>query len=282
LSRGGPGGARPKAYLALPGPWLVAHRGGALVAPENTLAAFDRAAALGADAMETDVRLSADGAVVVFHDEETGRITGAPGTIEARTLGEIARLDAGARFTPDGGRTFPFRERGLRIPTLQEALARLPGMRFNVEAKTADPRLAEALVAVVREAGALDRVCLGSSDDAQGERIRALLPGACHFLPEGAATCHVLAARSGGEATGCPEGWDVADLPLRTDQGLWVVDAAVVSWFRARGVAVFVWTVDEEEDMRRLLDLGVHGLMTDRPDRLARVLGRRGRGGAPG
>ena len=282
MSRGGPGGARPKAYLALPGPWLVAHRGGALVAPENTLAAFDRAAALGADAMETDVRLSADGAVVVFHDEETGRITGAPGTIEARTLAEIARLDAGACFTPDGGRTFPFRERGLRIPTLQEALARLPGMRFNVEAKTADPRLAEALVAVVREAGALDRVCLGSSDDAQGERIRALLPGACHFLPEGAATCHVLAARSGGEATGCPEGWDVADLPLRTDQGLWVVDAAVVSWFRARGLAVFVWTVDEEADMRRLLDLGVQGVMTDRPDRLARVLGRPGPGGAPG
>jgi glycerophosphoryl diester phosphodiesterase len=211
---------------------------------------------------------------VVFHDDETGRITGAPGTVEARTLAEISRLDAGATFTPDGGRTFPFRGRDLRIPTLEEALARLPRMRFNIEAKTADPRLAVALASVVREAGALDRVCVGAADDGQGERIRALLPGACHFLPVGAATCHVLAARSGGEATGCPEGYDVADLPVRTGEGLWVVDAAVVSWFRARGLAVFVWTVDDETDMRRLLDLGVHGVMTDRPDLLARVLGR--------
>ncbi|HSN91117.1 MAG TPA: glycerophosphodiester phosphodiesterase [Anaeromyxobacteraceae bacterium] len=272
MSRRGPG---TKPYLELPGPWLVAHRGGALLAPENTLAAFDRAASLGADAIETDVRLSADGTVVIFHDDETSRITGDPGTVEARTLDEIARLDAGARFTPDGGRTFPYRGAGERIPTLEEALARHPGMRFNVEAKAADPRLAAALVAVVREAKAIDRVCLGSSDDGQGERIRSLLPEACHFLPAGAATCHVLAARSGGEATGCPEGWEVADLPVRTDQGLWVVDGAVAGWFRARGMAVFVWTVDEEADMRRLLDLGVHGVMTDRPDRLARLLGRR-------
>jgi glycerophosphoryl diester phosphodiesterase len=263
-----------KPYLALPAPWLVAHRGGALLAPENTLAAFDRAASLGADAIETDVRLSADGEVVVFHDEETGRITGEPGTVEARALAELARLDAGARFTPDGGRTFPFRGRGLRVPTLGEVLARFPRTRFNVEAKTADPRLAEALVAAVRAAGAADRVCLGASDDGQGERIRALLPAACHFLPEGAATCHVLAARSGGEATGCPEGYDVADLPVRIGEH-WVVDEAVVAWFRARGLAVFVWTVDEEADMRRLLDLGVRGVMTDRPDLLARVLGRR-------
>jgi glycerophosphoryl diester phosphodiesterase len=253
----------------------VAHRGGARLAPENTLPAFDRAAAVGADAIETDVRLSADREVVVFHDEQTDRITGEPGTIEARTLAEIARLDAGARFSPDGGRTFPFRSRGVRIPTLRETLDRFPRMRLNVEAKTDDPRLAEALVAAVRAAGAVDRVCLGSAHDAQGERIRALLPEACHFLPEGAGTCHVLAARSGGEATGCPEGYEVADLPVRIGD-LWVVDEAVMSWFRARAVAVFVWTVDEEADMRRLLDLGVHGIMTDRPDLLARVLGRPG------
>lgn len=264
----------PKPYLALPGPWLVAHRGGARLAPENTIEAFEVASRLGADAVETDVHLSADGEVFVFHDDDTARVTGVAGTIEGRRREEIARLDAGARFTPDGGRTFPFRGRGVRIPTLAEVLARFPGMRFNVEAKTGDPALAEALVRTVREAGAFDRVCLGSFLDDQGERIRALAPGACHFLPEQAGTCHVLAARSGGEATGCPEGWDVADLPLRTEQGMEVVDEAVVRWFDAHGVAVFVWTVDEEADMRRLLSLGVRGIMTDRPDLLRRVLGR--------
>jgi glycerophosphoryl diester phosphodiesterase len=263
-----------KPYLALQRPWLVAHRGGAALAPENTLPAFDLAARLGADAFELDVHLTREGEVVVFHDEETSRLTGAPGTIEERSLAEVRALDAGFSFSPDGGHTFPWRARGVSPPTLRELLARHPGARMNIEAKSADPALGRALVRVVVEAGAGDRVCLGSQHDAQGELVRALLPSACHFLPEGPATCHVMAARAPG-ATGCPDGWDVADLPHRmpgTD--LDVVNAATLAYFHERGMAVFVWTVDEESDMRALLALGVDGVMTDRPDRLAAVLGR--------
>src|SRR5512138_3182273 len=98
-----------KPYLQLPSPWLVAHRGGSRLAPENTLAAFDRAASLGADAIETDVRLSRDGVVMVFHDEDTLALTGEAGTIEARSAAEIERLDAGFGFSPDGGASFPLR-----------------------------------------------------------------------------------------------------------------------------------------------------------------------------
>jgi glycerophosphoryl diester phosphodiesterase len=263
-----------KPFLSRSGPYLVAHRGGARLWPENTLAAFDGAARLGADAIELDVRLTADGEVVVFHDQGTERTCGEPGSVEERTLAELRRLDAGRTFTPDGGRTFPWRGRGLTVPTLAEVLARYPGMLLNAEAKSEDPSLAEALVVVVRRAGRVDEVCLGSSHDEQGERLRALLPRACHFMPAGAATCHVLAAHAGGAATGCPEGWDVADLPLRTDDGLEVVDALTVEHLHRLGVPVHVWTVDEEADMRSLLALGVDGLMSDRPDRLARVLGR--------
>jgi len=263
-----------KPFLSRPVPYLVAHRGGARLWPENTLPAFDGAARLGADALELDVRLTADGEVVVFHDESTERVAGEPGSVEARTLAELRRLDAGRTFTPDGGRSFPWRGRGLAVPTLAEVLARYPGMLVNVEAKAADPVLAEALVSVVRRAGRVSEVCLGSTHDEQGERLRALLPEACHFLPAGAATCHVLAAHAGGEATGCPEGWDVADLPLRTDDGMTVVDALTVGHFHRLGIPVHVWTVDEEADMRALLDLGVDGIMSDRPDLLARVLGR--------
>lgn len=263
-----------KPFLSRPGPYLVAHRGGAGLAPENTLAAFDRAHALGADVVELDVRLTADGVVVVFHDETTDRITGAPGTVEGRSLAELAALDAGHSFTADGGATFPWRGRGLAVPTLAEVLDRHPGMLFNVEAKSSDPALAAALATVLRAGGRLDRTCLGSADDEQGERLRELLPGACHFLPSRAATCHVLAAHAGGDVTGCPAGWDVAELPLRTDEGLQVVDEATVRWFHRLGMPVHVWTVDEEPDMRMLLDLGVDGIMSDRPDRLRRVLGR--------
>ncbi len=265
-----------KPYLALARPWLVAHRGGAGLAPENTLPAFELAEKLGADAFELDVHLTADGEVVVFHDDDTERLTGAPGSIEARTLADVRALDVGHAFTPDGGRTHPWRGAGVAPPTLRELLVRFPGVRMNVEAKSADPALAHALVHVVREAGALGRICIGSQHDEQGERIRALAPEACHFLPEGPATCHVMASRVEG-ATGCPEGWDVADLPYRLDGGdEVVVDRRTVEYLHRRGLAVFVWTVDEEEDMRELLAAGVDGIMTDRPDRLAAVLGRGG------
>jgi glycerophosphoryl diester phosphodiesterase len=260
-------------YLAVPGPWIVAHRGGSALAPENTLPAFERAAALGANAVEIDVRLTADGTVVVFHDDETERLTGARGTIEARPLDEVRSLDAAFSFSPDGGAAFPLRARGVGIPTLAEALARQPRMRFNVDAKTEDPALAEALARVVLEAGAVERVCVGSFFDAQAERLGRLLPGAARFLPQGAATCHVLAAKAGTDGKGCPCGYDLADLPLRVG-ALTVVDAQVLAYFHAREIPVHVWTVDDEAEMRALLALGADGIVTDRPDLLARVLGR--------
>ncbi len=263
-----------KPFLSRRAPYLIAHRGGSSLAPENTLAAFDAAARLGADAVELDVRLTADGEVVVFHDERTDRIAGVPGAIGALSLAQVRDLDAGWHFTPDAGRTYPFRGRGVAVPTLAEVLERHPGLLVNVEAKDPSPALAEALARGVRDADRLDSVCVGSFDDAQGERLRALLPEACHFLPQGAATCHVLAARSGADGAGCPEGWDVADLPLRTDDGFTVVDAVTLAYFHARGIPVHVWTVDDPREMEELLALGVDGVMTDRPDVLRRVLGR--------
>lgn len=260
-------------YLDRPGPWLVAHRGGSLVAPENTLVAFDRATALGADALEIDVRRTRDGAVVVFHDDDTARLTGQNGTIEARSLAEVRALDAAFSFSVDGGSTFPMRELGVGVPTLAEVLERYPAMRLNIDAKPDEPALAEALARVVVEADAVDRVCVGSFFDAQAARLGALLPGAARFLPQGAATCHVLAAKGGGEGRGCPRDYDLADLPHRLN-GLTVVDAAVVAHFHELGIPVHVWTVDEEGEMRELLAIGVDGLVTDRPDVAARVLGR--------
>ena len=262
-----------KPYLSLAVPWLVAHRGGSRIGPENTLAAFDRAATLGADAIETDVRLSRDGVVMVFHDEETGRLTGEPGTLEARDAAEIDRLDAAFSFSEDGGVSFPLRGAGLRIPPFAEALRRYPRMRFNVDAKSEDPALADALARVVREARAEERVCVGSFFDAQAERLGALLPGVCRFLPEQAATRHVLAAKSGAAPVGLPGGYDLADLPARMGD-LVVVDPPVIEHFHRLGIPVHVWTVDDEEEMRSLLDVGVDGIVTDRPDVLRRVLGR--------
>jgi glycerophosphoryl diester phosphodiesterase len=265
--------AARRPYLDLPPPWLVAHRGGSALAPENTLPAFDLAVSLGADAVETDVRLTRDGVVVVFHDEGTEGITGARGTVEARTAAEVHALDAAHGFTPDAGRTYPHRGAGVRIPTLAEALARHPALRFSIDAKSRDPALARALAATIRAARAEHRVCVGSFHDAQARRLGALLPQACRFLPRGAATWHVLAAHARLPGALCPRGWDVAALPPR--QGaIPVLTARTVRHFHALGMPVHAWTVDDEPAMRALLALGVDGIVTDRPDVLARVLGR--------
>lgn len=268
-----------KPFLALPRPWLVAHRGGAGLWPENTLPAFDGAVHLGAACLELDVRLTRDGQVVVFHDPDTARIAGEPGAIEARTLAELSRLDAGFGFSPDGGQSHPFRGQGIGVPTLEALLDRHPDVRLNVEAKSPDPALAEALVALVRRAGAVERVCLGSELDAQGLRLRRLLPEACHYLPRGAATRHVLAARAGLGRLLPADGWDCAELPVAS-RWLRVATPGVVRHFHRRGMAVFFWTVDDEVEMRRLLALGADGIMTDRPDLLARVMAAQAPGAA--
>jgi glycerophosphoryl diester phosphodiesterase len=142
-----------------------------------------------------------------------------------------------------------------------------------VDAKPDEPALAEALAGAIRAAGAEERVCVGSFHDAQAERLGALLPATCRYLPEKAATCHVMAAISGGSPDGCPGGYDLASLPHRMGD-LVVVSPAVVEHFHRLGMPVHVWTVDAEDDMRALLAMGVDGIVTDRPDVLARVLGR--------
>ncbi len=263
-----------KPFLSRRGPYLFAHRGGAALAPENTLAAFDVAARLGADAIELDVQLTKDGELVVFHDTTTERITGVGGSVAERTIAQLHSLDAGWSFTPDGGATFPWRGRGLVAPRLTEVFDRYPAMLFNIEAKDPRPPLADALARLIRVKGRVHTVCVGSFDDAQGARLRRLLPETCQFLPERAATCHVLAARTGARGTDCPAGYDVADLPARMKDGTPVVDEAVVGYFHAREMPVHVWTVDDEAEMRALIARGVDGIMTDRPDVLKRVLGR--------
>ena len=128
-------------FFDLPTPIVVGHRGASGERPENTLPAFERAVAQGAMVLETDVHISRDGVVVLSHDPDLARTTEAEGPIAARSFDELKALDAGYRFSPDGGRSFPQRGRKIRIPSLHEAFEAFPGIRFNVEIKQDDPAL---------------------------------------------------------------------------------------------------------------------------------------------
>ncbi len=261
----------PQFLQALKPTLHIAHRGGALVAPENTLHAFRMAAErYRTQMLELDVHLTRDGEVVVAHDPTLERCTNGSGPLAALTLAELRRLDAGFHFTPDGGRTFPFRGQGVRIPTLREVLRAFPGMHINLEMKPETPGTEDVLHQVLREEQALGLVCMGSEHDSVAERLAARMPDACHFYPRDALIAYVLAVRA-GEAPPVDPRYTVIDMPLYFGE-MRLVDEDFLRAAVRHGKWVNVWTVDDPDEMRRLVSLGVGGIMTDRPDLLRQIL----------
>jgi glycerophosphoryl diester phosphodiesterase len=252
-------------FFAAARPLVFAHRGGSGLAPENTITAFDTAVALGADGLELDVRLSRDGVVVVHHDASLDRTTNASGGIDALDADELARVDAGYRFRRGGGAhpEYPCRGQGIGVPTLAAVLARFRDARVIVELKLNDPALAAATLAVVRRADAVDRVCFG----AFGRRVLRAARDAAPALATSAAREDVRWALYRSWC-GWPHrrpayaGFQVPEWSGRTR----VVSRRFVDAAHRAGLGVQVWTVDAEDDARRLLALGVDALITDRPD----------------
>jgi glycerophosphoryl diester phosphodiesterase len=257
-------------------PLIFAHRGGAKLAPENTLAAFDRGLEAGADGLELDVRLSRDGLPVVSHDATLDRTTDASGPVSGMTARQLAAVDAGYRFSRDG--SFPWRGRGLGVPSLSEALARYPAIPLIVEMKVDSEEMARATIDAVRSAGAVDRVCLGSFGRRALEAARSYEPR----LATGAAGTETRLALYRSRI-----GWTVRGVPYQAYQvperrGLTsIVSRRFIRAAHRAGVLVQVWIVDRPEDIRRLLDWGVDGIITDRPDVAVQTMQRwiRERGG---
>ncbi len=246
---------------------MFAHRGGCALGPENTLAAFDLGLAAGADGLELDVHLSSDGVAVVHHDATLERTTSGAGLLAAHPASVLARLDAGCRFEARGD--FPFRDQGVGVPTLAEVLGRYPGVRIIIEMKVDSREMGEAVARDVRRADALEHVCVAGYGRRSAAAARAALPGVA------ASACHaeVRLAFYCGLAR-----WPVRDVeygvyqvPERTGL-LRIVSPRFIRDAHDHGLRVQVWTVDEEMDMRRLLDWGVDGLISNRPDLAAQVV----------
>jgi glycerophosphoryl diester phosphodiesterase len=266
-----------RAFLDARGLIAFAHRGGAEDAPENTLEAFRAAVALGYTYVETDVHATADGHVVAFHDRRLGRVTDIDGDIGAMPLHRVREADAGHWFTSDGGRSFPFRGRGIRVPTLTELLEELPAARINIDAK--DDRCVEPLLEVLRRHDAYDRVCLASFSDRRLAGLRALSRGrVCTSMGRNAVALFFVQSR--GRRRGPRFNADCVQVPLRW-RALGIVDRRFIDVAHASHLPVHVWTVDDPVAMNAVIELGVDGIMTDRPRQLRDVLQRRGTWPAP-
>ncbi len=253
-----------------PRPRLFGHRGASGVAPENTLPSFREALAAGADRLELDVHGTRDGQIVVFHDPDLDRTTDGTGPLRARSLDELQALDAGYRFSgPDGD--YPFRDQGVRIPTLIELCEAFPGVPLNIEIKQSDPPIEAEVLAILDRFGARPRTLLAAERVALMARIRAAAPD----VATGMAAEEVMAFLGGrGDPAYRPAG-NALQVPT-SYEGFPIVTAETLASAHALGLEVHVWTVNEEAEMERLLDLGVDGLMSDFPGRVAQVLRSRG------
>jgi glycerophosphoryl diester phosphodiesterase len=258
------------------GDWPVnlAHRGASALAPENTMEAFRLAVEAGADGLELDVHLTRDGHIVVIHDATVDKTTNGTGAVSEMTLDDLRGLDAGHNFSPDGGPTRPYRGRGIRVPTLDEVLEEFPDVAVNIDIKVSRPGIEEAVLGVLRETNASERVLVVSTSHAIVKRFRRVSGG---HVSTGASKWEIgvfyILSRLRLERLVRPA-YDALQVPLR-HRGIRVVTPRFVRAANARGVRVDAWTINQAEEMRRLLDLGVDVIMTDRPGTLAEVLQRR-------
>jgi glycerophosphoryl diester phosphodiesterase len=235
-------------FFAASRPLVFAHRGGSALAPENTIAAFDNGLALGADGLELDVHLSRDGVVVVHHDRTLNRTTTLTGPIAARTADELRRAD---------------------VPSLADVLARYPDVRIIVEMKVNRPELAAGVIDAICRARAVERVCLGSFGWRVLHAARVIEPSIATSAAREEVRwwlyrswCRWPVARVSYD------GFQVPETSGRTR----VISPRFVDYAHRAGLGVQVWTVDQEEDARRLLGWGVDALITDRPDRMVKLV----------
>lgn len=239
-------------YLDWPGPIAFAHRGGASDNPENTMPAFRHAVELGYTFLETDVHATSDGVLLAFHDESLDRTTDRTGVIAELPYREVAA----ARV--DGQEP---------IPLFADLMEAFPDARVNIDCKS--DHAVEPLIAELRRLDCLDRVLIGGFSDSRLRRLRRELGDdlASSFGPQQTASLKFTGR--------VPWGGHAAQVPVRTGP-LTIVDERFVERAHRRGLHVHVWTIDDPDEMRRLLDLGVDGLMTDRPQILKDVLVERG------
>jgi glycerophosphoryl diester phosphodiesterase len=247
----------PYAFLDHPGPVPYAHRGGALEGLENTMPAFEAATALGFRYLETDARVTADGVLVAFHDDDLSRTCGRPGLISELPWSEVRTARVGGQED---------------IPLLEDVIAAFPDARFNLDPKS-DAAVAP-LIDAIRRTGSLERVCVGAFTHKRLIEVRrALGPKLCTSMgPIEVARWLATSFLSGG--FGAPR-VPIAQVPLRQEP-IPIVTARTVRAAAARKIQVHVWTIDDADEMDRLLDLGVQGIITDRPQVLKEVLQRRG------
>lgn len=252
-------------------PLVFAHQGAENLWPSNTMFAFQHAAAMGVDVLDTDMHMTKDGALVLMHDETVDRTTDGAGAIRDLTLDEVRQLDAGYRFSTDDGNTYPYRAQGLTVPTLEELFTAFPNKRFGIEIKQTEPvATAQRFCAVIRQYNMQDKVLVSSFRQQNMDAFRAECPEVATSATENEVRLFYVLFRLGLSDLLTPV-YNSLQVPEESG-GIHLLTPRFVAAAHRRGLAVQPWTINETEDLKRILALGVDGINTDNPDRLFALL----------
>lgn len=252
-------------------PEVIAHRGGAAQWPGETVFAFEQAVALGVDVIEMDVHSTADDALVLIHNPTVDETTDGTGPVRKFSLKDLQKLDAGYRWSADG-KTFPFRGRGIKVPTLEEVLERFPGRRMNIEIKQKEPSIVGAVAEMLRKHKLRDRVLIASMSDGVLEEFRRVAPEVATSAGGTELVKFILGSRLSPSSVKAP---DTDAIQVKSKFSfLPIMSSRVVRAAHRLGLPIHAWTVNDLADMRRVISLGVDGIITDFPGPLMGLLGR--------
>lgn len=262
----------------LPQPLVMAHQGGDGEHPSNTMAAFMHAVKIGVDVLEMDIHSTSDGVLVVIHDATIDRTTDGSGRVNDYTFEALRAFDAAYRWpTLDDEEgspmdDFPYRDTGITIPALEEVLRAFPNMLMNIEIKQRTPSITQPLCELLRETEMTERALIASFDGATIREFRAACPEVATAAAQDEVTPFVLLAQVGLTGAYQPTAF-AFQVPERA-QGLNILSIESVAAAQSRNVAVHAWTINQTDEMQRMVKYGVDGIITDYPSEVLRLLGR--------
>lgn len=262
-----------RAFLKTGRPLNIAHRGGKGLSPEHTIFAYEKALQVGADVLELDIHSTKDGEIVAIHDPTVDRTTDGKGRVKELTLSEIKRLDAGYRFTikRDNKEDYPFRGKGLTIPTLKEVFNEFPNQIINIEIKQIEPQIEDGLFGIIKEMDMADNVLVVSENNEAIKRFRKISKDA---IATGASVAEVRRFVIFMRLKMMPLYMPAADaFQIPEYHGNYhLLTEEFIAKAHKKNIKIHVWTINEKKDMERLIKLGIDGIITDYPDLLNEVI----------
>jgi len=256
----------------LPTPLVIAHQGGDGIWPGNTIFAFQKSVEMGVDVIETDIRQTKDGILVVSHDETVDRKSNGMGRVVDLTMKELQMLDAAYNWSPIEGLTFPYRGQGITYASLEEVFLAFPDMRFNIDMKQSDPPIYASLCELIRKYKMQDKVVAASFSHETISAFRMLCPEVTTSGDE-TETRNFVFMNLAYIGHWYSPNFKVFQVPTKSS-GITIMTPHFVRAAHERNLRVDVWTIDDPDEMKRLIGMGVDGIITDRPDLLMNLLGR--------